>query len=394
VSNSNYKLIIYSSNPVQYQTPIYKELVKTNIDFTVLFGDEIGFKSFVQKETGITIQWDIDLLSGYKYKFMKNYSRDSREGFFSRINPSIYFELYKYKPEVVLIHGYDTFTTWFTLIAAKIINIKIIWRGESVLRGIENENSLKQTIKKLILKKFFKACDAVMYSCSGNKEYLKFYGVSRDKLFPFPCAVDNDFFQNERMKYNSEVKSIKKEIGIDLNDMVVLFSARFTIRKRPVDLLNALAKIDSRNITVLLVGDGSERLVMESFVKDNNIKAVFTGFQNQTEISKYYFISDVSVIISDYDPSPKTMNEVMNFELPIIVTDVVGTAYDLVQDGENGFIVNVGDIDTISKKIDFLNKNRDELKKMGKKSFETVQNWNYKEDVKGILDAFKHVTNL
>ena len=149
--------------------------------------------------------------------------------------------------------------------------------------------------------------------------------------------------------------------------MVILFSGRFTKRKRPMDLLNALVKIDNRNITVLFVGDGSERIVMEKFVKDNNIKAVFAGFQNQTEISKYYSISDVCVIISSYDPSPKTMNEVMNFELPIIVTNVVGTAYDLVQDEENGYIVEVSDIDTISKKIDYLNKNRSKLKKNGKK---------------------------
>ena len=208
MSNSNCKLIVYSSNPVQYQAPIYKQLVKTKLDFIVLFGDEIGYKSFVQKETGATIQWDIDLLSGYKYKFMKNYSFEPREGFFSRINPSIFLELYKHKPEVVLIHGYETLTTWLTLIAAKIINVKIIWRGEAVLRGIENENSLKQIMKKVTLKIFYKACNAVMYSCSANSDYLKFYGVNKEKLFPFPCAADNDFFQNERMKYNSDIKKV------------------------------------------------------------------------------------------------------------------------------------------------------------------------------------------
>jgi glycosyltransferase involved in cell wall biosynthesis len=85
------------------------------------------------------------------------------------------------------------------------------------------------------------------------------------------------------------------------------------------------------------------------------------------------------------------MNEAMNFRLPIIVSNVVGTAYDLVKEGENGFITQVGDINAIAQKIDYFNKNRDSIKKMGKKSFDIIQNWNYQENVKGILNAFEYV---
>ena len=131
---------------------------------------------------------------------------------------------------------------------------------------------------------------------------------------------------------------------------------------------------------------------MENYVQKYHINAIFTGFVNQTKISKYYSISDLDVVISDYDPSPKAMNEAMNFRLPIIVTDIVGTANDLIKDGENGFVVKVGDVDLISERIDFLNKNRKELLRMGNNSFDIVEGWNFKEDVKGILDAIDYIT--
>ena len=230
-----------------------------------------------------------------------------------------------------------------------------------------------------------------MYSCTGNKKYWEFYKVINEKLFPIPCAVNNDFFQLERKKYIGKEGQIKHELGVKNNDLVILFSARFSTRKRPLDLLKALTQIDCKNIVVLFVGDGLEREIMEEFSDKNNIKTVFTGFKNQTEISKYYAIADINMVISDYDPSPKAMNEAMNFEMPIIVTDIVGTAHDLVKDGENGFIVKVGDIDEIAKKIDYFNKNRDAIKTMGKKSFDIVQRWNYKEDIKGILNAFNYL---
>ena len=85
------------------------------------------------------------------------------------------------------------------------------------------------------------------------------------------------------------------------------------------------------------------------------------------------------------------MNEAMNFKLPIIVTDVVGTAYDLVKEGENGFIVKVGDINKISQKIDYVNKNKNIISEMGRKSLDIVNQWTFKknaETIEKIVDRF------
>ena len=62
-----------------------------------------------------------------------------------------------------------------------------------------------------------------------------------------------------------------------------------------------------------------------------------------------------------------------------------------MKDGESGFIVKVGDIDAIAEKINYLNENREKLIEMGNKSFDIVQNWSYKEDVDGIIEAFNFV---
>jgi len=391
------KIAIYALHPIMYQTPIFKTLEKyiqqnnINLSVTILFGDDLSLRHTLNTEFNTSFSYGNDLLEGYRYKFLKNYSRDSRQGILSRINPGIFFELYKQKYDVILIHGYESLTAWFALIAAKLTNTKIIWRGESTLRKGSAKDFFKNQIKRKVLKFFFDKCDAVMYSCSGNKDYLEFHGVGECKLFFIPCAVDNKFFQTERKKYINHSKDIKKNNGIDDKDMVVLFSARLTSRKRPFDLLNALSKIDHSNISVLFVGDGIERKDVENSAKERGIKVVFTGFKSQLEIPKYYSIADVCVVISDYDPSPKVINEAMNFELPVIVTDVIGTASDLVKNNVNGFIVEVGDIDEIANKLSFLNTNKGELERMGKASLKFVENWNYDKDVQNLLKAFEYV---
>jgi len=390
------KLAIISLHPSYYQDKIWCKVSENKLlDVEVVYLSDVGINKNIQHEGfGTSFCWD-DLLSLEKYKhiFLKNYGINNAEGLMARVNPQLFNLVRKKKFDVVLTHGYSTFSSLFVIFAAKLAGARIIWRGESTLKGDENSASLKKRLKKIVLTKLFNACDAVMYSCTGNKNYLKFYGAHDSKLFPIPCAVDNDFYRSERKKYLGKEKEIKKELGIEADDFVIVFVARFTTRKRPLDLIEAIKKIEYENITVLFVGDGLERKNMEKFVWKHHIKALFTGFQNQTEISKYYSVSDMAVVISDYDPSPKAMNEAMNFELPIIVTDVVGTAYDLVVDGENGFVVKEGDVDKIAKRIDYLNKNRTVAKAMGKKSWEIVKDWNFQKDAKSVERAVKFVNN-
>jgi glycosyltransferase involved in cell wall biosynthesis len=117
------------------------------------------------------------------------------------------------------------------------------------------------------------------------------------------------------------------------------------------------------------------------------VKTIFTGFVNQSEVSRYYIVSDCAVNISSYDPSPKALNEAMNFSLPVIVTEVIGTAYDLVDDGGNGFIIKNSDVDTLSKRLKFLNSNRLIAKEMGERSFSRISRYTMDTNAQSLWSA-------
>ena len=111
------------------------------------------------------------------------------------------------------------------------------------------------------------------------------------------------------------------------------------------------------------------------------------------DISKYAFVSDLAVTISDKDPSPKSINEAMLFSLPIIVTDVVGTAYDLVEEGKNGYIIGVGDIESLADKIDHIRNNPDKALAMGEHSRRIVETWNFDTGSLALVEAIDYVSN-
>ena len=398
--NKKSRLGIYALHPITYQTPIYRALSKTiasrsySYEFDVLFGDDLSLREIYYEHLDKTVKFDNDLfLDEFPHKFMKNYSRDARKGFFSRINPSIFYRIIRDRYDVILIHGYETFTAWISLLAAKLLLKKVLFRGEAVLEGSPYKPGVIQKLKRIILPIFFSFCDAVMYSCEGNKRYFKFFGVPDKKLFLLPCAVNNDFFLEQRRLLDPKVQENRNALGIDSDEFVVLFSARFTQRKNPYDLINAVEQCDNEKIVILFVGDGPERAAMEKAVKASRIKAIFTGFVGPVELAKYYSISNLDVVISSKDPSPKSLNEALIFSLPIIVTDVVGTANDLVFEDKNGFIVPVGNVRLISEKINYLASNPEVCSQMGEISFKIVQSWTIESGADGILEAMDFVLN-
>ncbi len=382
-----------------YQVRIFSTLSnritldKLNIKLVVFFGDNLSLRDVFFKETLVTFRPDTpNLLDGYQYIFLKNYAIDSRSGFFSRMNFGIFRELFKSHTDVILVHGYESMTAWLAVFGAKLLGKKVIWRGEAVSRELQALG--KGWVKRILLGTFFKFCDAVMYSCSGNKLYLEDFGIPSNKMFFIPCAVDNKFFSEEFHKLSPKRDEIRRSLGIGVDDFVVLFCARFTERKRPMDLIAALTNLNNSRIVALFVGDGPSRQQMEVAVKNGNIRAHFVGFKNQSEVGRYYSIADVATVISAYDPSPKAMNEAMNFELPIIATNVVGTVPDLVRDGENGFVIDVADVSALANALQKLLNDPKLRIRMGINSRSLVAEWNYEKNVDGIVSAINYTVAM
>ena len=95
---------------------------------------------------------------------------------------------------------------------------------------------------------------------------------------------------------------------------------------------------------LVFAGEGELRGALESYVRDHHLDSVhFLGFINQRELPKIYAMSDVFVLPSIVEPRGAMINETMACGLPIIVTDHYGSIGDIVEPGENAFVIAPGD---------------------------------------------------
>lgn len=69
----HYRLAILNTHPIQYFAPLYKRLAQQeNIELTVLYCSRWGLDAYIDPQFKTIVKWDIPLLEGYNYKFLKN----------------------------------------------------------------------------------------------------------------------------------------------------------------------------------------------------------------------------------------------------------------------------------------------------------------------------------
>ena len=387
------RLAIFSMHPIQYHAPIFRAMYKLQaFDFVVFYCDRMGFEGFYNPDFKVSVKWDQPLLEGYESKFLLNLSWCRISGFFSRINPGIVTNILRGNFDVVLIHGYNTCSAWLTLLTAKAIGLRVIIRGEGIPK--ESPRCFKQTVYTWLASLFLRQCDAVMFSCKGNFDHWRSLGVPDKKLFFMPCAVDNQYFRAQSATLAPVREQCRAKLGIKKNDLVILMTARLIARKRPIDLIKAVKNSGCDNIFLLFVGDGMERQAIEEAVINSTGRAAVTGFVNQSELAQYYVSADAFAILSSYDASPKALNEAMNFGLPVVCSNGVGTVADLVRHGENGFVVGVGDVEAITDAIRILIADLELRVQMGTKSLEIVDGFTLEKDALSVCAAANSVLTV
>ena len=202
--------------------------------------------------------------------------------------------------------------------------------------------------------------------------------------------MDNARFNSSYLSLIDHKKEIRKELGIPENDFVVLFTGKFYDVKRPLDLIKAFELASIENKSLVMVGDGILKSNMEQYILDSKIdRVILPGFINQSEISKYYIASDVLVLCSESETWGLSINEAMNFRLPIILNENIGCHSDLLVDGVNGILFRKGNIDDLSNAITRIGKDKAFRKSAGMESNKIINKYSFDAIIKGLKLSLK-----
>jgi glycosyltransferase involved in cell wall biosynthesis len=336
------RLAVVASHPVQYYAPLFRELAR-RLELSVFYAHRASAEDQAAAGFGVAFEWDSDLLSGYAHRFLRNVARQPRlDAFGGCDTPEIGARLREGGFDAVMLFGWRLKSDLQAGLAAKRLGLPILVRGDSQLAT--PRSPLRRLAKAIAYPPLLRLADAALYVGERSRAYWARYGYPASRTFFSPHSVDAAWFANRATPQARE--ALRARLGIRTEAAVALFAGKLAPFKRPLDVVEAAARLrrDGAPVTVLVAGAGELAGAMADAARRAGVDLHPLGFCNQTQMPEVYAASDVLVLPSD---SRETWGLVANEALaccrPVVLSDQVGAAPDLAADGDAGRVFRGGD---------------------------------------------------
>ncbi len=334
------RVALVSTHPTQYYAPWFRhlqarcpELEVAAIYATTPTAEQqgVGF--------GASFQWDIPVLEGYRSVVVRppqpgdNVHSSSFRGVDA---PGIGRALRELRPDAALVFGWYSISLIRALWACKRQGIPTLYRGDTHLGNAPAgwRRAAWRLKTRFLLRRAFQGYLAVG---SKAREYLGSFGVPPQRIFDSPHCVDNDFFAAQAAPHQTPAgrAAARARFGLPPDAFVTLFAGKLDDNKRVADLLSAVARLGS-GAALLVVGSGPLEADLRRQAGELGVRAAFAGFLNQMEMGPAFGAADCVALPSASETWGLIGNEALASGLPVVLSDRVGAAPDLVVPGVTG----------------------------------------------------------
>lgn len=354
------RILVITTHPIQYHAPLFAYLTKHGAyQLKVLYTSGQGAGELYDAEFGKNRSWNIDLLNGYDYEFLRNNSKNKEvDNFFSISNPDLLNKINAYKPAVLLIFGWKHYSHFQVMRHYK-GKIPIVFRGDSTTLDDRHGNFFKVAFRYAFLRWVYSHADFAFSPGTASDKYFLNAGFHSRQIFRAAHAVDNDWFKNFSGEEREALDKLKSQFHITEDETIFLFAGKFTPKKNPLLLISAFCAIatDNPGARLFLVGDGilEEKMKSKCQSLPDSVAQRITilPFQDQPGMKLIYRLANVFVLPSagPGETWGLSVNEALACGTPVIVSNQCGCAPDLVKDGINGYVFESGNISSLQQKM-------------------------------------------
>ncbi|WP_108868587.1 glycosyltransferase family 4 protein [Aquimarina aquimarini] len=272
------------------------------------------------------------------------------------------YQLYKIfkKEKPTIVHSHTPKAGTLSMIAAKMAGVPHRLHtiaGLPLLEAKGSKRILLDTVEKITY-----GCATKIYPNSTGLHTIvtdnKYTSSKKLKVIGNGSSngIDTSFFDPSLYSEEENVV-LSKSLGIDPNDIVIVFVGRLVTDKGINELIRAFKKINEihTNVKLLLVGTYEKDLdpLLPDIEKEinTNTNIIMVGWQD--DVRPYFAISDLLAFPSYREGFPNVVMQAGAMGLASIVTDING-CNEIVTDGENGKIIPVKDTEALFNSIKIL----------------------------------------
>ena len=330
------KVLIVFNHPAPYKVNLFNEIAKY-VDLDVIFERTEASdrpKDFYSENN---IQFNAKFFNKCYLGAENTYTNEVRK--YIKENHSKY--------DLIIMNGYSTFAE---MKAISFMNKRKIPFGLYINGGVVKKESF---IKRRIKTKYISSASYYFSPCKEANDYLVYYGAKENKIYTYPYST---FFEKDvlsRPLTKGEKALLRKQY--DLPDNKIFVSASQFIERK--NILQLLRVFKDREETLLLIGSGPQKDEYIKYIKDNNMQnVIIRDFMKKEDLMSLLPCCDFFITLSLQDIYGHTTNEAMAKGLPVISSKNVVSSLHLIENGVNGYLVDLNDEDIISS-IEKINVN-------------------------------------
>ncbi|MFW7374241.1 glycosyltransferase [Vagococcus fluvialis] len=286
----------------------------------------------------------------------------------------IFSELKK-KTDYVILYEYSTITSILVALYCIVISKPYFINCDG---ATETSPKLRDLVKKVMIKH---ATGLLANGKSAEKYFLR-YGAKPEKINK-QCFSNHFSFEltNTFMK-EKEKNNLKGKLNIS-DEKIILTVGRLEKIKGIDILIKAWEYVDS-DVNLYIIGSGIEESNYKKMIeKYSNIKMF--PHMNKEKLDEFYKISDIFVIPSRGDVWGLVVNEAMSFGLPIISSNMCNAGLELIEDGENGYLIDNDIPKNYADVVNQLIKNSSLMESMGKNNLAKISTFSFENESETII---------
>jgi glycosyltransferase involved in cell wall biosynthesis len=366
------RVAVVSPEPTPYRAPLFDRVAAhAGVDLTVIYAaHSVARRAWAVEPT-------------HRHVVLRGVAVPGAERFLRHqypVTPGIATALRNAKPDVVVVSGWSTFASQRAIAWCRAHGVPYVLLVES--HDLGPRTAWRRAVKGAVVPRLLRAAASVLVVGSAARESVVAGGATSVRVFANTIDV---------AAWTTRAQQLERRRPDD--DVLVLSVARLVPEKGIDDLISAVAEAGDSRLRLVVAGDGPRREALIELAAGLGVRLTILGHVAEAELARTYVDADVFALLSRHEPWGVAVNEAAASGLPLLLSDRVGAASDLLADGRNGFLVPAGDVHEAAVALRRLAAEPGLRQELGTRSRELVRDWGYEPSVENFVAAVREATS-
>jgi glycosyltransferase involved in cell wall biosynthesis len=377
------RVVVVQPEPTPYRAPLLDRVAeRPEVDLTVVYA--------ARTVAGRT--WEVEprhravFLEG---RAVPGLSRALRHQY--PVTPGIGRALTEAHPEVVVVGGWSQFASQVAIAWCRRHGVPYVLQVSS--HDAVSRSAWRRAVRAPIVPRVVGGAWGALALGSLSRASLEANGAAVDRIGLFANTIDVDAWSARADALRVRRGELRAALGLADDEVAVLSVARLAPEKGLDVLLRALAGAGSTEgappLAAVVAGSGPEREALVALADELGVRLLLRGDVPWEELPELYVACDAFALLSRWEPWGVVVNEAMACGLPVVLSDQVGAAPDLLREGENGALVAVDDVAGAAAALRGLAADPHARAAAGARSREIVAGWGYEPSVRSFVDLVR-----